>query len=264
MSRLDSVGESFKHWLNPNQGPYQLTKDWPLADFKVAVSIAVGYLVSIVVLSAIMSLKKEPISTKGIQQLYNFIQIILSGWMSLEIARQMYRAGYGFCNNPYDPYNKEIASVLWVFYLSKVFDLLDTLWIVLGKKWNQLSFLHVYHHSSMIFLMWVAINIGYDGDISLVILLNSTVHTVMYYYYLLASLKIHVWWKSLLTLMQIVQFVCMNSQGLYAYNTAEDTTYPKKLVYSYLFYTISLFTLFVNFAVRNYLLRENLRKKKMV
>jgi len=27
-----------------------------------------------------------------------------------------------------------------------VFDFMDTIFIILGKKWNQLSFLHVYHH----------------------------------------------------------------------------------------------------------------------
>lgn len=36
-----------------------------------------------------------------------------------------------------------------MFYISKIFDFADTVFIILGKKWNQLSFLHVYHHTTI-------------------------------------------------------------------------------------------------------------------
>lgn len=42
-----------------------------------------------------------------------------------------------------------MANVLWLFYMSKILDFMDTLFIVLGKKWEQLSFLHVYHHTTI-------------------------------------------------------------------------------------------------------------------
>jgi hypothetical protein len=60
---------------------------------------------------------------------------------------------------PCEPFNvtqPPIANVLWLFYISKVFDFLDTIFIILGKKWTQLSFLHVYHHVT-IFLVRKAI-----------------------------------------------------------------------------------------------------------
>ena len=39
-----------------------------------------------------------------------------------------------------------MGNVLYMFYLSKILDFCDTIFIILGKKWKQLSFLHVYHH----------------------------------------------------------------------------------------------------------------------
>ena len=42
-----------------------------------------------------------------------------------------------------------LAKVLWLFYCSKILDFMDTFFIITGKKWAQLSFLHVYHHSTI-------------------------------------------------------------------------------------------------------------------
>ncbi|KAJ9575336.1 hypothetical protein L9F63_025713 [Diploptera punctata] len=43
-----------------------------------------------------------------------------------------------------------MAEAFWWFLASKVIDLLDTVFFVLRKKHQQLTFLHIYHHSSML------------------------------------------------------------------------------------------------------------------
>ena len=48
-----------------------------------------------------------------------------------------------------------IARVLWWFYISKVVEMLDSTMFMLRGKYNQLSFLHIYHHSSMFALWWI-------------------------------------------------------------------------------------------------------------
>ncbi len=45
-----------------------------------------------------------------------------------------------------------MGNVLYLFFLSKILDLADTFFIVMGKKWKQLSVLHVYHHLSVLFV----------------------------------------------------------------------------------------------------------------
>jgi len=103
-------------------------------------------------------------------------------WCSyLKTVRQAFvLRSYKLVCNEYSPESTGVASILWVFYVSKVFDFLDTVFIVLGRKWEQLSFLHVYHHVSIFLIYWMNINVGYDGDIYLTIILNSFVHLVMY------------------------------------------------------------------------------------
>ena len=57
--------------------------------------------------------------------------------------------------------------------MSKVLDFADTFFIICGQKWKQLSFLHVYHHSSIFLVYWLNLRAGYDGDIYLTIVLVS-------------------------------------------------------------------------------------------
>jgi hypothetical protein len=75
--------------------------------------------------------------------------------------------------------NAPIAKVLWLFYLSKVLDFMDTFFIIMKKNWKQLTFLHVYHHSTIFAFYWLNLNAGYDGDIFLTVILNGLIHTVM-------------------------------------------------------------------------------------
>jgi hypothetical protein len=39
--------------------------------------------------------------------------------------------------NAFDTKNPPLAPLLWLFYVSKVFDFMDTVFIILGKKWAQ-------------------------------------------------------------------------------------------------------------------------------
>lgn len=86
------------------------------------------------------------------------------------------------------------------------------------------------------------------------VVLNAFVHTVMYLYYFMTpwfhAAKYVVWWKPLITYLQMAQFVAMNAQAIFA--LANGCPYPKNIVWLYLFYIIFLLALFANFAVRSY------------
>lgn len=56
-----------------------------------------------------------------------------------------------------DENEMRIASALWFYYLSKLIEFIDTILMVVRKRFNQLTFLHVFHHSSMFFLWWIVL-----------------------------------------------------------------------------------------------------------
>lgn len=92
----------------------------------------------------------------------------------------------------------------WLFYLSKVYEVVDT-FIVLAKG-KAASTLQIYHHAGAILSLWAGIRFM-SPPIWLFVTINSFIHAVMYTYYTLKALAIHVpgALKQLLTTMQIIQ-----------------------------------------------------------
>lgn len=130
-------------------------------------------------------------------------------------------------------------------------DFMDTLFIVVEGKWQQFTFLHVFHHFSIFSVYWVNIYSGYDGDIWFTIVANGTIHAIMYYYYTLTTLGARPWWKALLTYAQMAQFIAMMVQGAYLYSNPE-CGFPKAIAAAYFFYIMLLFVLFARFAAGAY------------
>ena len=190
--------------------------------------------------------------TYPLRFVYNIGQVMLCSYMTIEAGLLAYRNNYSIVPcNPFDTKNPPVGPLLWLFYISKVFDFFDTLFIILGKKWDQLSFLHVYHHLTIFLVYWMNTNIGYDGDIYLTIVLNGFIHTVMYTYYFVSMHTRDIWWKKYLTMMQLAQFLTMNAQAIYLlYSNCK--TFPTRVTQIYLFYIITLFILFMKFFIDSY------------
>lgn len=208
--------------------------------------------------SLAQQVSEEPIKLPML--LYNAVQVALCGWMCYEALAQA--VARGFTVEPCNPFVETelgIARVLWVFYLSKILDFLDTVFIVARGQWGQFTFLHTYHHISIYLIYWLNANAGFDGDIFFTVVANSFVHAVMYGYYLLRILGVPFPFKNLVTQLQMVQFVAMNSQAVYIlYN---GCPFPNNITWFYLFYILSLLVLFANFYVHSYILGKGKGKK---
>lgn len=101
-----------------------------------------------------------------------------------------------------------IANGCHTYFLLKVADLMDTIFFVLRKKNNQITFLHLYHHTGMVILTWNATKFYPGGHSVFTGFINSIIHIVMYSYYLVSAFqpqyKNNIWWKKYITQMQIV------------------------------------------------------------
>jgi hypothetical protein len=93
-----------------------------------------------------------------------------------------------------------------LFYISKYYEFVDT-WILILKG-KPASFLQVYHHTGIAFIMWCAI-LSQSSWLIFVVLLNSVIHTLMYAYFFLKTIAPTVQIKSAkyLTMAQIGQFL---------------------------------------------------------
>ena len=50
--------------------------------------------------------------------------------------------------------NLQMKCVMYWYFFSKSIELLDTVLMVVRKKNNQITFLHVFHHASMLNIWW--------------------------------------------------------------------------------------------------------------
>jgi len=93
-----------------------------------------------------------------------------------------------------------------LFILSKLPELIDTVFIVIRKK--PLIFLHWYHHVTVLAYCWHSY-VTENGAGLYFIGMNYTVHAVMYFYYFLMAMRaIPKWFPSwIITTMQILQMV---------------------------------------------------------
>ena len=124
------------------------------------------------------------------------------------------------------------------------------MFFILRKKSSQLTFLHVYHHSSMFLFWWVGARFVPGGSALSGAMVNCFVHVVMYAYYGLAAMgpKVQLkflWWKKYLTILQLIQFTTGVVLGLNAILTGCQFT--RWMQYVFVGYAFSFIVLFGKF-----------------
>ncbi|EGG18483.1 GNS1/SUR4 family protein [Cavenderia fasciculata] len=174
----------------------------------------ISYLLTVYTIKAAMSNSKlKGFSLGYVSAIHN---LILCGWslvMVLGVAYDAYliatTTSHGinciFCSPKSNPFSGRIFYWHYLYFISKFYEFLDTIIIVLKKK--PLIFLHIWHHSIVVLIVWTWLPEGIAyGNVGL--FANTLVHVFMYYYYFRTSLNpsIRIWWKSYLTSGQLFQF----------------------------------------------------------
>jgi len=108
-------------------------------------------------------------------------------------------------------YHKVLGIWAWIFYMSKYYELIDTLILLLKGKPS--SFLQTFHHTGAIIAMW-ALTVSRNPTVWIFVSFNSFIHTWMYLYYLLTCFGYYSPLKRYLTNLQITQFVVGNPLGI--------------------------------------------------
>lgn len=141
-------------------------------------SIVILWMIFVLKVGPSMMTNKKPFNLKGILVGYNAFQVLFSAFIC-------YTVSFLYCllkfknniqtitvqavkeSNIYHQLTSDECSTqrdrveelrlytgAWFYFFSKVIDLLDTIFFVMRKKQNQITFLHVYHHSITALFSW--------------------------------------------------------------------------------------------------------------
>uniref|UniRef100_A0A0P4XV02 Elongation of very long chain fatty acids protein n=1 Tax=Daphnia magna TaxID=35525 RepID=A0A0P4XV02_9CRUS len=241
---------------------------WPLMASPVpTLLIAMAYLTSVYYGRKFMA-KRKPFSIRGILIPYNLAMALLNLYIGLELATTQHRKQYNWLCQPVnysdDPDEIRIASALWWYYFSRLVEMMDTIFLVMRKKWQQLTFLHVYHHSTMFMLWWIGVKWVPGGSAFFAAMVNSFIHVAMYLYYALAAcgpkVQKYLCWKKYLTILQMAQFVSALVLGLRALVYGCD--FPLWMQYARVVYMSSFLFLFGQYYRNAYLQKKQHSQKK--
>ncbi|XP_018327714.1 elongation of very long chain fatty acids protein AAEL008004 [Agrilus planipennis] len=201
---------------------------------------------------------RKPYELKNLIILYNAVQVAMSIFLVYEGLQSGWWGQYSLACQPVDYSNSptalRMASAVWWYFFAKITELLDTVFFVLRKKNNQISFLHLYHHAMMPVCAWIGAKFLAGGHGTLLGLINSFIHIIMYSYYLISSMgpqyQKYLWWKRHLTALQMIQFCIIfihNFQVLF-----RQCDYPKFIVFLLGTQAMFFFYLFGQFYLRTY------------
>ena len=169
---------------DPRIATYPLFKGGPLT----AWSIIGFYVYFVKSLGPALMKNREPMNLRHLILVYNMFMITINAYFFYEMVVQ-YRFGidmnmYNFSRPPPDDYSSKTMHTVYLCYLfllSKYLDLVETVFFVFRKKHNQISNLHVYHHSVVPILVHLFAKISPAGGPGTMFpFLNTFIHISKY------------------------------------------------------------------------------------
>ncbi|XP_064476196.1 very long chain fatty acid elongase AAEL008004-like [Ornithodoros turicata] len=241
--------------------PDPRTQHWPLCgNFTFITAILVSYIYVIKIAGPRYMKDRKPYDhLKPLILVYNGSMVLLNTYFVYQFASRSYIGGTfnWICQGisySEDRNSLEIVNLVWWYVMVRIADLLDTIFFVLRKKDSHVSFLHVVHHVLVVLSGWFGVSYGADGQSLLLVIVNSFVHVVMYFYYTLSlmgpNMQKFLGWKRYLTGFQIAQFVAMFVHTVVP--VFVDCGYPLSHILFTLPQVAFFFVLFVKFYARAY------------
>uniref|UniRef100_A0A8D0DY53 Elongation of very long chain fatty acids protein n=1 Tax=Salvator merianae TaxID=96440 RepID=A0A8D0DY53_SALMN len=263
---MDSLVKTYQAFLK-EADPRIIT--YPLMDSPwLMTSILLSYVYFVLSLGPRLMANRKPLSLKKFMVVYNFSMVALSIYIVYEFLMSGWLSGYTWSCDPLDrsqsPTALRMVRVAWIFIFSKYIELTDTIIFILRKKNEQVTFLHVFHHSVLPWSWWWGARFSPGGMVSFHAMVNSVVHVVMYTYYGLSAagpaFQKYLWWKKHITAIQLLQFVIVSIHiSQYYFMPSCGYQYPI-IIHLIWIYGVIFFLLFSNFWYQSYTKGKRLPK----
>jgi hypothetical protein len=256
----------------------RINSDQPLAMFlhpAVPLLSVFLYLLSEPLFNAIrntFNVQRDSPLFKSIIFCHNVFLAVFSCWVAIETWPLMFAAlmqsngGFQWLHCSKEVWNDSANGIaIWavIFYVSKFYEFIDT-WVLVLKNSDGKhapSFLQKFHHFGIALTMYAGV-ISESNWLIWCLCLNSTIHTMMYTYYALATLGYKSPWAKVLTNLQMLQFmtgITMSSCIFFFETCSSATAASKGSLLSIQIYAACLIYLFNEMAKKKY---ASKKKKK--
>lgn len=173
-------------------GPvHPLTAAKPFMAPHVALGAGLAYLAFVALVPVVFGLVGFSVKLKPLMRVYNLFMVVLSAYMgtkSILLARASNDSLFCVPLATEGPPAHEMSQLVWLFTVSKVIEFLDTVFMIMEGRMRQVSFLHVYHHVSIL-SYWFAITwIAPGSDAYFSLAGNSYIHVLMYAFFFFFAL----------------------------------------------------------------------------
>ncbi|XP_045446627.1 elongation of very long chain fatty acids protein 7-like [Melitaea cinxia] len=229
---------------------------WSLGETSFGLAIVmVLYVITVLKILPHYMKNRNPYKLTRLLTYYNAFQVAFSAYAVFLYTRYIFNHGIITTRCPKGDELKGVIREIWPYFIAKHIDLLDTVFFVLRKKENQVTFLHILHHNLMVAWTWFHLMYHPTDHFVVVGLINSFVHVLMYAYYGLSSLGPEyakfTWWKKHLTKIQLIQFILV-LLNLHYQQKMSPCPIPSFFHYFCLSSISSFFFLFINFYIKSY------------
>ncbi|KAL1131774.1 hypothetical protein AAG570_011387 [Ranatra chinensis] len=209
---------------------------------------------------------------KGVLSVWNTLLATFSIMGAFRTAPELFHVlkNYGIYHSICIPSFIELDRVAgvwtWLFVLSKLPELGDTVFVVLRKQ--PLIFLHWYHHITVLLYSWFSYT-EYTSSARWFIVMNYCVHSIMYSYYALKAMGYHPprAISMLITTCQLCQMIVGCTVNIWAAQYIQEhqpchvsVTNIRLSIAMY----FSYFVLFARFFYKAYLSQDSGKKSKTI
>lgn len=254
------------HIYEPSNGFWDSITDERVNEFyllrggpSIILSVVGVYLYFVLSLGPKLMAKHKPFKLNNILLVYNISMAAANLWLFMQ---GLWVSNYGVDTWGCGKFGGDIRQsprrgiyLGYLFFLTKLVELVDTVFFVLRKKKEQITFLHVFHHSIVPLFCWVGIKLAPGGPNGFFPLINSFIHVIMYSYYALStfgpSIQPYLWWKKYLTRLQMIQFVLVMINAATT-SLASNCKFPILFAYLQAFVATTFFVLFAMFYKNAY------------
>lgn len=171
--------------------------------------IMVSYLAFVYVIGPLLMQNRQPFVLKSIVRLFNIINICNNVILFIWVLKMTDNLTIYLSCKAVGPIPDGSHMFMEMYLWSRLFDLTDTILLVLRKKHKQITKLHIFHHTLVPTAIYACCHVSMSRFIGFCFIVNIVVHIFMYTYYTMASypsMAPYMGIKKYITKLQLAQF----------------------------------------------------------